>query len=220
MDRRTTIKWVLAAGAAWPSVDGHAALAGVVESADTPPAARGYGAATARGYGTDPNLVATYRPGELWPLTFTAAERRLGGVLADIIIPADEHSESASAVGVVDFIDEWVSAPYPDHQRDRTTVQHGLAWMDAEAGRRFGKGFADLDSASQHAICDDVCEESRAAAAHAEAAKFFALFRDLTAGAFYSTPAGRKDLNYIGNVPLARFDGPPPELIKALGLDS
>ena len=40
-----------------------------------------------------------------------------------------------------------------------------------------------------------------------------------TAGGFYSTPAGRKDLNYIGNVPLARFDGPPPALLKALGLE-
>jgi hypothetical protein len=165
-------------------------------------------------------LVATYRPGELWPLTFTAAERRLAAILADIIIPADEHSASASSVGVVDFIDEWVSAPYPRHQEDRTAVKDGLAWLDAEAGRRFGKVFSDLDSTSQHGICDDICDESRAAAEHADAAKFFALFRDLTAGGFYSTPAGRKDLNYIGNVPLARFEGPPAELIKALGLES
>jgi hypothetical protein len=40
----------------------------------------------------------------------------------------------------------------------------------------------------------------------------------LTAGGFYSTPAGRKDLNFIGNVPLARFEGPPPALLKALSL--
>jgi len=206
MDRRTTIKWVLAAGAAWPLKGGRAARA------DAAP--------TARGYGTDPNLVANYRPGELWPLTFTTPERRLAGILADIIIPADEHSASASAVGVVDFIDEWVSAPYPRHQEDRTIVHDGLTWLDAEAGRRFGKGFAELDSAAQHGICDDICEESRATPANSDAAKFFALFRDLTAGGFYSTPAGRKDLNYIGNVPLARFDGPPVELIKALGLDS
>jgi hypothetical protein len=214
MDRRTTIKWVLAAGAAWPLKGGRGARA------DTVAAARVHAATTARGYGTDPNLVATYRPGELWPLTFTAAERHLAVILADIIIPADDHSASASAVGVIDFIDEWVSAPYPRHQEDRTIVQHGLAWLDAEAGRRFAKGFADLDSTSQHAICDDICEESRAAPAHGDAAKFFALFRDLTAGGFYSTPAGRKDLNYIGNVPLTRFDGPPAELIKALGLES
>jgi hypothetical protein len=45
------------------------------------------------------------------------------------------------------------------------------------------------------------------------------LNRDLTAGGFYSTPAGRKDLNFIGNVPLARFDGPPPALLETLDLE-
>src|SRR5450631_3440518 len=205
MDRRTTIKWVLAAGAAWPLLDKGGARAGA--------------APAARGYGMDPNLVATYHPGELWPLTFTAEQRRLAGILADIIIPADDHSPSASAVGVVEFIDEWVSAPYPAQQRDRTIVQGGFAWLDAEAARRSGKAFVELDSAARHAICDDICDESRAAPGRRDAAHFFALHRDLTTGGFYSTPAGRKDLNFIGNVPLTRFEGPPPALLKALGLE-
>ena len=205
MDRRTTIKWVLAAGAAWPFLDKHAARAG--------------SATIARGYGTDPRLLVDYRPGELWPLTLTADQRRLAGILADIIIPADGRSPSASAVGVVDFIDEWVSAPYPAHQRDLTTVQDGLAWLDAESARRFGKEFAELDGAAQHGICDDICDEARAAASRRDAARFFALYRDLTAGGFYTTPAGRKDLDFIGNVPLARFDGPPAALLKALNLE-
>jgi hypothetical protein len=208
MDRRTTIKWVLAAGAAWPLIERHTALAG-----SAPAAAQG-----ARGYGTDPNLIADYRPGELWPLTLTSMQRRLAGLLADIIIPADEHSPSASAVGVVEFIDEWVSAPYAAHQRDRSIVLGGFAWLNAEAGRRFGNEFSDLDAARQQGICDDICDEARAASERREAARFFALYRDLTAGGFYSTPAGRQDLNYIGNVPLARFDGPPTALLKKLGL--
>jgi hypothetical protein len=186
MDRRTTIKWVLAASAAWPLLDKRAARA------DSAP--------VARGFGTDPNLVANYRPGELWPLTLTAAQRRLAGILADIIVPADDRSPSASAVGVVEFIDEWLSAPYPAHQRDRTIVLGGLVWLDAEAARRFGKGFSDLDSVAQHRICDDICDESRAVTALREAAHFFALYRDLTAGGFYSTPVGRDDLKFLGNV--------------------
>ncbi|HUX72287.1 MAG TPA: gluconate 2-dehydrogenase subunit 3 family protein [Steroidobacteraceae bacterium] len=204
MDRRTTIKWVLAASAAWPLLEMRAA------GADS--------AATARGYGTDPNLLAVYRPGELWPLTLTAAERRLAGILADIIIPADEHSPGASAVGVVDFVDEWVSAPYPDYQRDRTIVLGGFLWLDAEAARRFGKEFAAQDALRQHAICDEICDQTRAAPARHAAARFFARYRDLTAGGFYSTPVGRNDLGYIGNVPLARFDGPPLALLKKLNL--
>jgi Gluconate 2-dehydrogenase subunit 3 len=212
MDRRTTLKWVLAAGAAWPLLERRDAQAGA------PLAASADAAHTAQGYGRDPNLVANYHPGELWPLTLTAGERRLAGILADIIIPADEHSPSASAVGVVEFIDEWVSAPYPVQQRDRPRVLAGFAWLDAEAARRFGKEFAELDTTAQHGMCDDICDESRAATERRDAARFFALYRDLTAGAFYSSPAGRKDLRYIGNVPLASFDGPPPALLKTLGL--
>ena len=204
MDRRTTIKWVLAAGAAWPLAEKGTARA------EAP--------LTARGYGTDPNLLAVYRPGELWPLTLTAAQRRLAATLADIIIPADEHSPSASAVGVVEFIDEWVSAPYAANQRDRPIVLEGFIWLDAEAARRFGRAFADLGTSGQHAICDDICDESRALPQRRDAARFFALYRNLAAGGFYSTPVGRNDLGYVGNVARARFDGPPPALLARLNL--
>ena len=204
MDRRTTMKWVLAASAAWPLLGRSAGRADP--------------ALTVQGYGTDPNLLAGYRPGELWPLTLTAPQRQLAGILADIVIPADEHSPSASAVGVIEFIDEWVSAPYPANLRDRPIVLGGFIWLGAEAARRFGKGFPDLDTSQQNAICDDICDESRAVTVRRDAARFFALFRDLTAAGFYSTPVGRKDLGYIGNVPLARFDGPPPALLRKLNL--
>jgi hypothetical protein len=204
MDRRTSIKWVIAASAAWPL-----RARSLTQASARPPA---------HGYGTDPNLLQAYKPGELWPLTLTAPQRRLAGVLADIIIPADEHSPSASAVGVVDFIDEWVSAPYPHNQGDRPIVLRGLVWLNAEATRRFGKVFVELDVTQQGAICDDICDESRAAPARRTAARFFTVFRDLTAGGFYSTPAGRKDVGYIGNVALERFDGPPPELLRKLNL--
>jgi len=205
MDRRTTIKWVLAASASLPLFDGSA-RAGPVPARSAP------------GYGTDPTLVTNHRPGELWPLTLNAAQRRLAGILSDLIIPADEHSPGAAAVGVVDFIDEWVSAPYPAQQKDRTLVLGGLAWMDAEAVRSSGKEFSQLGIAEQQGICDDICDLARAAASRRDAARFFARYRDLTAGGFYTTPAGRKDLKYIGNVPLTRFDGPPAALLEALGL--
>jgi len=43
-------------------------------------------------------------------------------------------------------------------------------------------------------------------------------FRDLAAGGYYTTPEGMKDLSYTGNVALSAFAGPPPEVLKALGL--
>ena len=148
----------------------------------------------------------------------TGPQRRLADVLSDIIIPADEHSAGATESGVVDFIDEWISAPYETFQKDRGIVLGGFAWLENDAARRFGKSFVELDSAARHTICDDICDESRAPIGLRDAARFFALYRDLTAGGFYSSPAGRKDLSYIGNVPLASFDGAPPALLKTLGL--
>jgi Gluconate 2-dehydrogenase subunit 3 len=210
MDRRTTIKWVLAAGASWPLLRARESWAAEAAAAEP--------LLALKGYGTDPDLLKTYHPGEIWPLTLTVSQRQLAGVLSDLIIPADEHSGAATSVGVVDFIDEWVSAPYPDCQRDRPTVLAGFAWLDAEAARRFGKGFLALAAAQQTGICDDICDAARAAPPHREAAAFFARYRDLTAAGFYSSPVGRKDLGYIGNVPLGRFEGPPAELLRKLNL--
>jgi hypothetical protein len=210
MDRRTTIKWVLAVSASWPLRQARAGSA--AEAAPAEPLR------ALKGYGTDPDLLKTYHPGEVWPLTLNAPQRQLAAVLSDLIIPTDEHSGSATSVGVVDFIDEWVSAPYPAQQQDRTLVLGGFTWMDAEAVRRSGKEFSQLGIAEQHGICDDICDESRATAERQLAARFFARYRDLTAGGFYTTPEGRKDLQYIGNVALTRFDGPPAALLAALGL--
>ena len=211
MDRRTTIKWMLAASASMPLLQRPAA--GMDSVAAAAPA-------QGRGYGTDPDLTRIYHSGDLWPLLLTPAQRRTAGALCDLIIPADAVSPSASAAGVVDFLAEWVSAPYARQEADRSVILDGLAWMDAEAIRRFGREFATLEEADQHQICADICSEQNAQPAFAQAAKFFARYRDLTAGGYYSTAMGRKDLQYIGNVPLKSFAGPPLALLQKLGLES
>lgn len=210
IDRRTTIKWVLAAAAAM-ELKQVAFASGTAETT---------AAKTAKGYGTDPDLVRIYKPGELWPLTFTPAQRRTATVLCDVVIPADGVSPSASSVGVVDFLDEWISAPYATQQADRRTMLKGFEWLDAESQRRFAGPFEQLTEGQQAAICDDICHAATAKPEFAAAAKFFALYRDLTAGGFYTTPAGTRDLQYVGNVPLPRFDGPPAEVLRRVGLDN
>jgi hypothetical protein len=212
MDRRRTLKWMLAASAL-PLLAQRTFGEGA--------AAHGDAAASmpAQGYGSDPDLTRIHHPGDLWPLTLTAAQRRTAAALCDVIIPADAHSPSASSVGVVDFLDEWVSAPYPNQREERTLILEGLLWMDAEASRRFARQFADLDESARRAICDDVCYEKSARPQFAAAAKFFARYRDLTAGGFYTSPEGRKDLGYMGNVPLAKFSGPSAEVLRKVGLN-
>ena len=215
-DRRTTIKLVLAAASAFPALRARANYT-LQPGAAAPGDVRRFDP-TVQGYGPDPDLVRAYEKGAFWPLTLSAPQRQLATSLSDLIIPEDEHSPSASAVGVVDFIDEWISAPYPQQRGDRVTVLNGFAWLDSEAQRRSGQPFAGLHEAQQHAICDSVCDASRAAADLHEPAQFFATYRNLTAAGFYTTLAGRRDLKYIGNVALTHFDGPPATLLDELGL--
>ena len=209
LDRRTTIKWMFAAAASVPSLS---ALAYTAE-----PFARDV-ARDQAGYGTDPDLVKEWVPGGPWPLTLGVAARLTTAALCDLIIPADDHSPAASSVGVVEFIDEWISAPYPQQRSDREIIVPGLQWIESESQGRFGKAFAALDQAQKEAIANDICSAVKAAPNAATAAKFFARFRDLTAGGFYTTPVGMKDIGYTGNVSLERFDGPPKEVLKKVGL--
>jgi gluconate 2-dehydrogenase subunit 3-like protein len=173
---------------------------------------------TASGYGTDPDLIRVYEPGDLWPLTLTAEQRRTTAALCDLILPADTESPAASAVGVVDFLDEWISAPYAAQQEDRQTVLAGLEWLDTESDRRFGRSFAEVGEPQKTAICDEISYLPKASPLLASPATFFARFRDLTVGGFYTTPEGMRDLRYVGNVALPRFDGPPPEVLRRVGL--
>ena len=207
MDRRTSIKWMLAAATAMQSLH---LKAGDVPARDV--------ASNQAGYGTDPELMKEWKPGGPWPLTLSEHARLTTAALCDLIIPADGLSPAASTVGVVDFIDEWISAPYPQQRGDRAIILPGLIWIEAEAQKRYGKAFAALSDAQRSAIADDICDRSRAKAEHTEAARFFAKFRDLTAGGFYTTPVGMKDIGYVGNVQLENFDGPPLAALKKAGL--
>jgi hypothetical protein len=207
MDRRRAIQWMLAAAATVALRDG---LSGA-ENVGTAPV-------KAVGYGPDPSMVKIYQPGDVWPLTLTDPQRRTARALCDVIIPADDTSPSASAVGVPDFIDEWISSPYPAQGGDRRLVLEGLKWIDDEANRRFQKTFADLAPEQQIAICDDICNAAKAKPEHRPAVAFFKRYRDLTAGGYYTTPEGMKAIGYVGNRPLATFDGPPLEALQHVGL--
>jgi Gluconate 2-dehydrogenase subunit 3 len=202
MDRREAIKWMLAATATISVLDGQSFGAGV-------------GAA---GYGTDPNLMEVYKPGALWPLTFTDQQRRAAAALCDEILPADDKSPSASKLKVHDFIDEWISAPYPKQQEDRTMILQGFTWLEVESNKRFRKPFIELTERQKHQICDDICSLRKCVPEFKPAAEFFAKFRLLSMAGFYTTPEGMKDIQYVGNVPLTRFDGAPAEVLRYLKL--
>lgn len=185
VDRRTALAWVGVVGAATV-----AAGAGVVVYRQNK---AGEPTAQAKGYGTDPKLNPPIKAP--WPRIMGDAQLQVAAVVADLILPSSGTAPAATAVGVPDFLNEWVSAPYPDQLKDREILLKGLD----DLGRRFLKA--------------DAAERGQRFKALA-GTDFFKRMRALTVGAYYTTDAGFKDIGYIGNV-ARQFDPGPSDTVKA-----
>ena len=156
--------------------------------------------------------VTTAKP--FVPKFFTATEFRLVRTLADIIIPKDERSGSASDAGVPEFMD-FMMIDQPTRQ---VAMRGGLAWLDVECQRRFDKTFLNCTEAERTAVLDDIAWPSKAKPEFAHGVAFFNNVRDLTASGFWTTRMGIDDLQYMGNRSVARWNGCPPEALKKLGV--
>ena len=130
-------------------------------------------------------------------------------VLCDLIIPADEHSGSATAAGVPEFIDDWLDfRTHEDgNQNFAAGVLGGLAWLDLESTSLFQKDFAAAATEQQTQILDRIAWPDRASAADRRWADFFTRFRDLTVSGFFSSKMGVTDLPYLGNKAVAEWKG-------------
>lgn len=186
IDRRTALAWVGVVGAA------SAVGAGVVVYGP-----KMGGEVVTRGYGTDPRLTKPEKAP--WTRIMTRDQLTTAAILADYILPANATAPSASSLGVPDFIDEWVSAPYPDQLKDRPLIMNGLNQLSVKVL----KGGPEARAEALEAL-----RASKDEHAHA----FWKRFRRLTIGAYYTTEAGFKDVGYIGNVARERDPGPSDEV--------
>jgi hypothetical protein len=167
----------------------------------------GYAAALpARGYGTDPNLLNRL---VTWPRTLSSSQLGILERLCDIVLPAEPPHPSAAAIGVQEFLDEWVSAPYPQMQADRVVILGGVAALEAMAQDRSGIAFVEADAAQQIAVFDQACGKAATAA-------FARRLIELICDGYYTTREGHAAIGYVGNKPLTSFPEPPPEVLSHL----
>jgi len=148
------------------------------------------------------------------PKFFTATEFRLVRALADIIIPKDERSGSASDAGVPEFMDFMMS----DQPERKVAMRGGLAWLDVTCQERFDKTFLNCAASERSAVLDDIAWPAKARPDLAHGVAFFNSFRDLTASGFWTTRMGIDDLQYRGNRSVARWNGCPEAALKKLGV--
>lgn len=148
------------------------------------------------------------------PRFFTPHEWATVRILADLVIPRDERSGSATDAAVPEYMD-YLLAEEPDSQR---WMRDGLGWLDAECRRRFSKAFLECAGSDRTALLDDIAWPARARPEMKEGVEFFNRFRDLTAAGFWSSKAGVEDLQYQGNTVVPEWTGCPPEALKKLGV--
>ena len=135
-------------------------------------------------------------------------------VLCDLIIPADEHSGSATAAGVPEYIDDWLDFRKREDGNDLLTAQilGGLMWLDQEALTLSGKDFTSAAPDQQKRILDRVAWPAKAAPEDHRWVAWFNRFRDLTASGFFSSKMGVGDLPYLGNRAVAEWKGCDPKV--------
>lgn len=144
---------------------------------------------------------------------FNEHEMATIAVLADIIIPKDEVSGSATEAEVPAFI-EFIVKDLPEHQ---VPMRGGLRWLDLECYGRFEKAFVDCTPEQQIQVVDDIAYPAKAKPEMSQGVAFFNKMRDLTATGFYTTQMGWDDIGYKGNTPNT-YAGVPDDVLEEFGV--
>jgi gluconate 2-dehydrogenase gamma chain len=148
------------------------------------------------------------------PKFFTAQEWQTVRLLADIVIPRDERSGSATDAGVPEFMDFLMT----DQPARQFAMRGGLRWLDTECRRRFDRAFDGCTPEQRMAVVEDLAWPNTAKPEFSHGVAFFTGFRDLTASGFWTSKMGTEDLQYMGNQPVLEWNGCPAEALKHLGV--
>jgi gluconate 2-dehydrogenase gamma chain len=136
-------------------------------------------------------------------------------MLADIIIPKDAHSGSASDAKVPEFI-EFIVKDIPSH---KLPMRGGLKWLDMQCLNRYGNPFIKCSSTQKTEMLDEIAYPYKAKPEMAQGVNFFNRMRDLTASGFWSSEMGTKDIGYVGNAP-NKWTGVPQDVLRQYGMEN
>lgn len=151
------------------------------------------------------------------PKFFNNHEWKTVRMLVDYVIPRDSRSGSATDAKVPEYIDYLLSEKDAS-LNTQTAWRGGLAWLDTESNKRFGRTFIQATDAQRRQILDDIAYPEKAKPELRYGVAFFNRLRDMTASGFFSSAMGWKDVQYIGNVFNPGYDGCPPAALEKLGV--
>jgi gluconate 2-dehydrogenase gamma chain len=151
------------------------------------------------------------------PKFFTPHEWRTVRLLADIVIPKDERSGSATDAKAPEFVD-FMLMDKETSESSQVQMRGGLAWLDNEMRSRFGKDFLTASDTQRKAVLDDIAYPKTARPEMKAGVAFFSRFRSSIGAAFCSSNMGWQDLRYMGNVFNPNWNGCPPAATQKLGV--
>jgi gluconate 2-dehydrogenase gamma chain len=146
--------------------------------------------------------------GKYRPKYFSAAQYATLTALCDLIIPRDERSGGAVEAGAPEFIDLLTS----ENDDFQLSLGGGLMWLDGICIDRYSNPFISCTPTQKTETLDAIAYRHNAKKdpTLSQGIAFFALLRNMTCDAFYTSKIGIADLGYIGNTSVREFPGCPP----------
>lgn len=146
-----------------------------------------------------------FRPHELVTLT----------AVANVILPPGPEGgiEEAEVPAFIEFMAK-------DRPAMQGPLRAGLAYLDREAKRLYGKTFVELGEGEYRPILDEIAFYDAAVpeAERPREVNFFSLLRNLVVTGYFTSAVGVADLGYQGNVPNI-WDGVPADVLAEHDVD-
>jgi hypothetical protein len=135
---------------------------------------------------------------------FTREELALVDELAEMIIPADDHSPGARAAKVAAYIDARLAEAFD--AADRTKWRDGLKLIEQLSRQASGRTFLESTAAQRLALLERIAAHEGKPEKPEE--HFFAELKSRVVSAYYTSEIGiKQEMEYRGNTYQAEFSG-------------
>ncbi|HLH38345.1 MAG TPA: gluconate 2-dehydrogenase subunit 3 family protein [Bryobacteraceae bacterium] len=119
-------------------------------------------------------------------------------LLCEMIVPGANKGGAAEFVDVLSGQNARMLAIYTG----------GLAWLDDAMRREYSADFLMARPAERTAMLDRIAYRNNETPELAAGIRFFAWARRMTVDAYYTSAAGMKEIGYLGNRAVAKFEVP------------
>jgi gluconate 2-dehydrogenase subunit 3-like protein len=147
------------------------------------------------------------------PKGLNAHEYKTLEKLADYIVPPDGATTGG---GVAAGAPEWIDLMASENPQLLAIYTGGIAWLDHAIEKGGAPNFVDATAAQQTAMLDLIAYRKNESAELGPGIKFFDWARKMVVDAYYTSAIGIKDIGYMGNTALSKFEVPQEAIDYAL----